>query len=143
MPQPSDTSQLRDALFRRGVRPHRVEDVDDVVHVGFGEHRFGTRSHQVGEVSPSPTGRAIVSIMASIAELELELGKERRAASRTARIAAGLPTTCPPKLPPDQARRMVRLYEQGEPTSELAAMFGVSRRTVFRTLARHRRNSAA
>ena len=33
----------------------------------------------------TPTGRAVAAIMATLAELELELGRERRAASREAR----------------------------------------------------------
>lgn len=80
----------------------------------------------------TPTGRAVVQIMATVAELELELGKERRAASRVARTERGLPATCPPKLDAAQRERMMRLYRAGEPVDELATMFGVSRRTVFR-----------
>ncbi|MBS9535108.1 recombinase family protein [Mycobacterium sp. M1] len=78
------------------------------------------------------TGRAIAAIMASLAELELELGKERRLASREARVSRGLPATKPPKLDTAQQERLVRLYHQGEPVAELTAMFGVSRATVFR-----------
>jgi DNA invertase Pin-like site-specific DNA recombinase len=66
--------------------------------------------------------------MATIAELELELGKERRAASREARITRGLPATKPMKLDAAQQKRLLRLYQQGEPVSEL------SRSTRFRTL---------
>lgn len=80
------------------------------------------------------TGRAVAGIMASLAELELELGKERRAASRDARVARGLPATRPPKLSREQRERLVRLYRSGEPVSELMSMFGVSRATVFRVL---------
>lgn len=78
------------------------------------------------------TGRAIAAIMASLAELELELGKERRQASREARLARGLPATRPPKLDAGQRKRLVRLYQSGEPVQELMSMFGVSRATVFR-----------
>ena len=72
--------------------------------------------------------------MATIAELELELGKERRAASREARVARGLAATKPMKLDAAQQKRLLRLYQQGEPVSELTAMFGISRSTLFRTL---------
>jgi DNA invertase Pin-like site-specific DNA recombinase len=82
----------------------------------------------------TPSGRAVVSIMASIAELELELGKERRAASREARVARGLAATKPMKLDATQQKRLMRLYQQGEPASELTSMFGISRSTLFRTL---------
>jgi DNA invertase Pin-like site-specific DNA recombinase len=92
------------------------------------------RSLREGVDTSTPTGRAVVSIMASIAELELELGKERRAASRQARIARGLAATKPMKLDVAQQKRLLRLYQQGEPVSELISMFGVSRSTFFRTL---------
>jgi DNA invertase Pin-like site-specific DNA recombinase len=92
------------------------------------------RSLREGVDTSTPTGRAITSIMATIAELELELGKERRAASREARIAPGLAATKPMKLDTAQQKRLLRLYQQGEPVSELASMFGISRSTLFRTL---------
>jgi DNA invertase Pin-like site-specific DNA recombinase len=92
------------------------------------------RSLREGVDTSTPTGRAVVSIMASIAELELELGKERRAASREARVARGLAATKPMKLDAAQQKRLLRLYQQGEPVSELTSMFGICRSTLFRTL---------
>lgn len=83
-------------------------------------------------------GRMVVGVMASVAELELELGRERRAASRAARIARGLPATRPHKLGDADQRRLVRLRSQGEPISELSSIFGVSAATVYRVLSRHR-----
>ena len=38
------------------------------------------------------------------------------------------------KLDVAQQKRLLRLYQQGEPVSELISMFAVSRSTVFRTL---------
>ena len=64
-----------------------------------------------------------------------KLGKERRAASREARIARGLAATKPMKLDATQQKRLLRLYHHGEPVSELICMFGISRSTLFRTLA--------
>jgi DNA invertase Pin-like site-specific DNA recombinase len=101
------------------------------------------RSLREGVDTATPTGRAVVAIMATVAELELELGKERRAASREARLARGLPATCPPKLSADQRARLVRLYQGGEPVGELTTLFKVSRATVFRTLRRARDSLAA
>lgn len=92
------------------------------------------RSLREGVDTSTPTGRAVTSIMASIAELELELGKERRAASREARIARGLAATKPMKLNAAQQKRLLRLYQHGEPVSELTTLFGISRSTLFRTL---------
>ena len=92
------------------------------------------RSLREGVDTSTPMGRAVTSIMATIAELELELGKERRAASREARITRGLPATKPMKLDAAQQKRLLRLYQQGEPVSELTTLFGISRSTLFRTL---------
>ncbi|MCB1257830.1 MAG: helix-turn-helix domain-containing protein [Microthrixaceae bacterium] len=58
--------------------------------------------------------------------------RERRAVVLRKRTERGLPATCPPKLAGDQRDRLIRLYRSGEPVDELAALFGVSRRTVFR-----------
>lgn len=92
------------------------------------------RSLREGVDTSTPTGRAVTRIMATIAELELELGKARRAASREARVARGLTATKPMKLDAAQQKRLLRLYQQGEPVSELTAMFGISWSTLFRPL---------
>lgn len=108
-----------------------VREVAEALHT-LTERGIALRSLREGVDTGTPTGRAVVQIMSSIAELELELGKERRAASRETRLARGLPATRPPKLAADQRERLVRLYRNGEPVEELVAMFGVSRATVFR-----------
>ena len=84
----------------------------------------------------TPTGRAVAAIMATLAELELELGRERRAASRESRRDRLLPATKPPKLDPDRQRQLRRLAATGEPVRELAETFGVGRATAYRYLAR-------
>jgi DNA invertase Pin-like site-specific DNA recombinase len=38
------------------------------------------------------------------------------------------------KLDAAQQKRLLRLYQQGEPVGELTTMFGISRSTLFRTL---------
>ena len=48
----------------------------------LGERRITLHVLHEGIDTATPTGRAIAAIMASLAELELELGRERRAASR-------------------------------------------------------------
>ena len=131
--RPGDTLAVV-AIDRLG---RSVREVAQTMH-DLAESGVALRSLREGVDTSTPTGRAVVQIMATVAELELELGKERRAASREARIARGLPATCPPKLDAAQEKRLLRLYEQGEPVAELSSMFGVSRRTVFRVLARRR-----
>ena len=62
----------------------------------LGERRITLHVLREGVDTATPTGRAIAAIMASLAELELELGRERRAASRESRRARHLPATKPP-----------------------------------------------
>ena len=88
------------------------------------------RSLREGVDTSTPTGRAVTSIMATIAELELELGKERRAASREARVARGLAATKPMKLDAAQQKRLLRLYQHGEPVSELTTLIFVTQDLV-------------
>jgi hypothetical protein len=57
-------------------------------------------SQREGVDTATPTGRAIAAIMASLAELELELGRERRAASRESRRAG----ICRPPNPRSSAQ---------------------------------------
>ena len=59
----------------------------------LGERRITLHVLREGVDTATPTGRAIAAIMASLAELELELGRERRAASRESRSTRHLPAT--------------------------------------------------
>ena len=61
----------------------------------LGERRITLHVLREGVDTATPTGRAIAAIMASLAERELELGRERRAASRESRRARHLPATKP------------------------------------------------
>jgi DNA invertase Pin-like site-specific DNA recombinase len=72
--------------------------------------------------------------MATLAELELELGRERRAASRESRRARQLPVTRPYKLTADRQGQLRRLAAAGEPVRELASAFGIGRATAYRYL---------
>jgi len=47
------------------------------------------RSLREGIDTSTATGRMVASVLASLAELELELGRERRSATREARRARG------------------------------------------------------
>ena len=100
----------------------------------FGERRILLRALREGIDTGTPTGRAVAAIMATLAELELELGRERRAASRNSRRARRLPATKPAKLTPERQQQLRRLAETGEPVHELAKAFGISRATAYRYL---------
>lgn len=92
------------------------------------------RALREGVDTGTPTGRAVAAIMATLAELELELGRERRAASLDSRRARQLPATKPSKLTQERQRPLRRLAATGEPVHELAKAFGISRATAYRYL---------
>lgn len=101
----------------------------------LGERGILLRALREGIDTATPTGRAVAAIMATLAELELELGRERRAASREARRARQLAPTKPPKLNADRQDQLRRLAATGEPVRELATAFGIGRATAYRYLA--------
>lgn len=101
----------------------------------LGERRITLRALREGVDTATPTGRAVAAIMATLAELELELGRERRAASRQSRQARRLPATKPPKLSPERQEQLRRLAATGEPVRALAEAFGIRRATAYRYLA--------
>lgn len=101
----------------------------------LGERRILLRGLREGIDTATSTGRAVAAIMATLAELELELGRERRAASRVSRRTRQLPPTKPYKLTADRQEQLRRLAATGEPVRELAAAFGVGRATAYRYLA--------
>jgi DNA invertase Pin-like site-specific DNA recombinase len=102
----------------------------------LGQRRILLRALREGVDTGTPTGRAVATIMATLAELELELGPERRAASRDSRRVRQLPATKPAKLTPERQEQLRRLAATGEPVPELAQAFGVSRATAYRYLAK-------
>lgn len=71
----------------------------------------------------------------SLAELELELGRERRAAARQARRARGQHIGRPKALDKSKASLAQRMHASGESASTIAAALGVSGATVYRVLA--------
>jgi DNA invertase Pin-like site-specific DNA recombinase len=100
----------------------------------LGERRILLRALREGVDTATPTGRAVAAIMATLAELELQLGRERRAASRESRRTRQLPATKPYKLTADRQEQLRRLAATGEPVRELASAFGIGRATAYRYL---------
>jgi hypothetical protein len=66
----------------------------------LGERGILLRALREGIDTTIPTGRAVASIMATLAELELELGRERRATSRESRRTDSCPRLSRPSSPP-------------------------------------------
>ena len=101
----------------------------------LGEQRIVLRALRESIDTATPTGRAVAAIVATLAEVELEVGRERRASSRDSRRSRRLPPTKPPKLSPERQEQLRRLALTGEPVPELAAAFGIGRVTAYRYLA--------
>jgi DNA invertase Pin-like site-specific DNA recombinase len=74
------------------------------------ERRITLRALREGIDTPTPTGRAVAAIMATLAELELELGRERQMASRESRRAR-----CQRRSRPSSARNGSSSYGAWQP----------------------------
>ena len=101
----------------------------------LGEREIVLRSLREGIDTANATGRMVAGVLASLAELELELGRERRAASRDARRARGQSIGRPKALDQSKMALAQRMHASGESGSIIAATLGVSRATVYRALA--------
>jgi DNA invertase Pin-like site-specific DNA recombinase len=101
----------------------------------LGERGIVLRSLREGIDTSNATGRMVAGVLASLAELELELGRERRTASRDARRARGQSIGRPKALDQSKVALAQRTHASGESASTIAAALGVSRATVYRVLA--------
>jgi DNA invertase Pin-like site-specific DNA recombinase len=101
----------------------------------LGERGIVLRSLREGTDTSNASGRMVAGVLASLAELELELGRERRAAARRARRARGQHIGRPKALDDKKAARAQRMHASGESASTIAAALSVSRATVYRVLA--------
>lgn len=100
----------------------------------LGEQGIVLRSLREGIDSSNATGRMIAGVLASLAELELELGRERRSAAKAARRERGLSIGRPPALSADKAALAVRMRKADEPVPVIARTLKVSRATVYRAI---------
>jgi DNA invertase Pin-like site-specific DNA recombinase len=101
----------------------------------LGQRDIVLRSLREGIDTSTAAGRMVAGVLASLAELELELGRERRTAAREARRARGQAIGRPKALDNDKAELARRMHASGEPASVIGKALGVSRATVYRVLA--------
>jgi DNA invertase Pin-like site-specific DNA recombinase len=101
----------------------------------LGERSIVLRSLREGIDTSNATGRMVAGVLASLAELELELGRERRAAAREAHRIRGQHIGRPNVLDAKKAGLAQRMHANGESASMIANALGVSRATVYRVLA--------
>src|SRR6478672_9369620 len=100
----------------------------------LGERGIMLRSLREGIDTSNATGRMVAGVLASLAELELELGRERRTAARDARRARGQAIGRPKALTDEEAGLARRMHDSGESASTIATTLNVSRATVYRAL---------
>lgn len=82
----------------------------------------------------SATGRAFLSIMGAVSQMELEIKSERAAAGRAAAKARGK-SGGRPAIDPDKLEQARILYQNSDKSSiEVCSVFGFSRRTLFEYL---------
>ena len=101
----------------------------------LGERDIVLRSLREGIDTSTAAGRMVAGVLASLAELELELGRERRAAAREARRARGQHVGRPKALDSEKAALARRMHASGEPAKTIAETLGVSTATVYRVVA--------
>jgi len=101
----------------------------------LGERGIVLRSLREGIDTSNATGRMVAGVLASLAELELELGRERRSAAREARRVRGQAIGRPKALNASKAALAQRMHANGESAGTIATTLGVSRATVYRVLA--------
>jgi DNA invertase Pin-like site-specific DNA recombinase len=100
----------------------------------LGERGIVLRSLREGIDTFNASGRMVAGVLASLAELELEPGKERRTAARDARRARGQSIGRPKALTGEKAALARRMHDSGESASTIATTLNVSRATVYRAL---------
>jgi DNA invertase Pin-like site-specific DNA recombinase len=101
----------------------------------LGERGIVLRSLREGIDTSNAAGRMVAGVLASLAELELELGKERRTAARDARRARGQSIGRPKALDQSKVALAQRMHASGESAGTIASTLGVSRATIYRVLA--------
>jgi DNA invertase Pin-like site-specific DNA recombinase len=101
----------------------------------LGERGIVLRSLREGIDTSNAAGRMVAGVLASLAELELELGRERRSASRDARRARGQSIGRPKALTNEKVALARRMHDGGESASTIATTLRVSRATIYRVLA--------
>jgi DNA invertase Pin-like site-specific DNA recombinase len=100
----------------------------------LGERGIVLRSLREGIDKTNASGRMVAGVLASLAELELELGRERSAAARDARRARGQSIGRPKALDDSKTALARRMHASGESPNTIASTLGVSRATVYRVL---------
>lgn len=94
------------------------------------------RSLTDGIDTSTPAGRFFFHVMAALAEMERELIRERTNAGLAAARARGRQGGRKPKMSDSKVAAAKQLLDSGRPSHEVAEHLGVSRATLYRSLAK-------
>lgn len=105
---------------------HLLEIVDDLK-----KRHVDLKSLRENIDTSTATGRAFLSIMGAISQMELEIKAERAEAGRAAAKARGK-SGGRPKIDPDKLEQARILYKNSDKSArDVCKLFGFSRRTLF------------
>lgn len=91
-----------------------------------------------------PVGKLLFNVLSMVAEFERDLIRARTREGMAVARARGRLKGRQPKLSPAQQKQVIRLMDEGEQTpTEIGELFGVSRQTVYRMVAKARKEHAA
>lgn len=88
-------------------------------------------------------GRMFFGILATLAEFEREMIRERTLAGLAAARKRGVRLGRPPKLSPRQVKKMQAMLDAGQTRKAVGEAFGISQFTLRKTLARFERDTEA
>ncbi|MFL6091099.1 MAG: recombinase family protein [Aeromicrobium sp.] len=108
---------------------HVVQTIEELTNQGI-----VLRSLRENIDFATPTGRLVAAVMASLAEYERELIRERSAAARAAAAARGRHIGRPRALTPDQVDLAKRMHAAGENIVTISRALAVSRATIYRAI---------
>lgn len=116
-----------------------ARSVRDAADIAAEIEQRGARLSLGGSVydSTDPMGKLLFNVLSMVAEFEADLIRQRTREGMAVARSRGRLRGKQPKLSPAQERHLVSLVESGEhTTSEVAALMGVSRATVYRAMER-------
>lgn len=116
---------------------HLLEIIKDL-----NAREVGLKSLRENIDTSSATGRAFISIMGAVSQMELEIKSERAEAGRAAAKARGK-SGGRPAIDPDKLEQARILYQNSDKSArEVCSLFGFSRRTLFEHLRKTQKNKA-
>jgi DNA invertase Pin-like site-specific DNA recombinase len=98
------------------------------------ERGVGFRSVQESIDTTTPGGRLVFHVFAALAEFERDLIRDRTLAGLEAARVCGRRGGRPAKMTPAKLRQAERMHAADTPITEIAAVLGVGRATVYRHL---------